>query len=473
MFATNLERILFDLSHGADASPALPPDMMLRFDSLRNYGCLPRGRENRGVRLTSLQIAHAVLALVPTKPSWAGHSSVVLGGLMPVGGPGASLEGAPTLAAAVETLCTSATAREQLSTLSLSMAESGMNSAGLAVMRLGSGDQSRQIGFVSSLAVSLLQPGAETAFDPATRFSRASRQLVLDRRFFDRLAETIEESSLWAAPIGDGSEYDDDDAKRARLAALGVVPHSRFLNIGVSTQATWPRQETLVHFDKHTLVLMPKTATHTQSVHIDLFANRLTDGDAMTVVNRFLSVMAWCSDQFAISEGGWSGNPIPVAVQRRDLAFATTPQWISDRSIPATDEARRALAHYREGCNAEEASLVSYAVLSYFKIIELRYPESATAKPWIANNLSIVLPTDPANQTAKQFYAAIGTQSPEQYLWKACRTAVAHASVKRPSDADESDEIRRLHVASHVLRGLARHLIRTEIGVSDILFSGT
>lgn len=45
-------------------------------------------------------------------------------------------------------------------------------------------------------------------------------------------------------------------------------------------------------------------------------------------------------------------------------------------------------------------------------------------------------------------------------------------SVNR-SDADESDEIRRLHVASHVLRGLARCLIRTEIGVSDILFSGT
>ena len=47
MFASNLERILFDLCRSSDASPGSPADMHGRFETLRGYGCLPRGRENR------------------------------------------------------------------------------------------------------------------------------------------------------------------------------------------------------------------------------------------------------------------------------------------------------------------------------------------------------------------------------------------------------------------------------------------
>jgi hypothetical protein len=472
VFASNLERILFGLCEGADASATSPTGMAVRFQSLRDYGRLPQGRERRGERLAGAQIAHAILALTAVNPKWAGHCAVVLAEMKPVGGEAASLDSAPTLAVAIETLWTSAPLRAQFSALTLSMADSGRNSAGLAELSMRDDDQIRRIWFVPPLATSLLQPGAEKLFDPAQRYSPAARQLVLDRAFFETLSDKIAESARWAAPIGDGSEYEDDDAKRARLAELGVRPGSRFLNIGVNTQATWPKQETLIHFDQHTLVLMPKTATHTHSVHIDLTANRLSDRDAMTVVNRFLSIMAWCSDQFAISEGGWSGNPVPVAVQARDLAFATTSQWLFDWCITASDEARRALAHYREGRNAEEAALISYAVLSYFKIIELRYPDGPSAKIWIADILAAV-PNLVTDHVLEQFQAALSGETPEQYLWKACRTAVAHASVKRPSDADEADEIRRLHVASSLLRGLARYLIFTEIGISNRLYCGT
>jgi Methylamine utilization protein MauJ len=130
-----------------------------------------------------------------------------------------------------------------------------------------------------------------------------------------------------------------------------------------------------VRFGRYQLVLMPKTNDHTQSVHVDLRANGLTDREALTIVNRFLSILTWCGDQFAVVQGGWSGNPVPVAVPRRNLAFATSPDWLFDRQIPPSDETGRALALYREGRNAEETALVSYAVLSYFKIIEIRYPD--------------------------------------------------------------------------------------------------
>jgi len=60
-----------------------------------------------------------------------------------------------------------------------------------------------------------------------------------------------------------------------------------------------------------------------------------------------------------------------------------------------------------------------------------------------------------------------GAQEVHEYLYTACRLAVAHASAKSPSDPDDADEIRRLHTAADVLRWMARHLIKTEMGVGD------
>jgi len=59
--------------------------------------------------------------------------------------------------------------------------------------------------------------------------------------------------------------------------------------------------------------------------------------------------------------GGWSANPVPVAVPRRNLGFTTAQYWIFDRQIPATEEARRALALYREARNAQQNFMVCYA----------------------------------------------------------------------------------------------------------------
>jgi hypothetical protein len=83
--------------------------------------------------------------------------------------------------------------------------------------------------------------------------------------------------------------------------------------------------------------------------------------------------MTWCDDQFAVAQDGWSGNPVPVAVLRRNLAFTTAHDWIFDRKIPASEEVRRALALYREARNAQQNFMVSYAVLNFFKVIEVRY----------------------------------------------------------------------------------------------------
>ena len=146
-----------------------------------------------------------------------------------------------------------------------------------------------------------------------------------------------------------------------------------------------------VEFDRYKFVLMPKTAQHVQSIHVDLHANKLSMEEAMTIINRLLSLLTWCDDQYAIAQGGWSGNPVPVAIPKRDLAFTTAFHWVFNRDIPASEEVRRALALYREARNAEQNFMISYAVLNYYKIIEIRHHGWPASTKWVAENLPAVL----------------------------------------------------------------------------------
>jgi hypothetical protein len=472
MFAKNLERVLHEVCGGSDVSPNDPTEIAERFESLRRYRRLPPGRANRAKHLSPTELAAAVLCLVTAKPGWAGHAVIVLSDLKPAGGVAASFRGIETLAGAVELLLTNDDAVESLRSLTLSCAEHGINSNGFAKLVYYEGVNRRCAFFVSKMAASLLQPGGESEVQEDEHYSPASKCLVLTRAFFETVVRKIVQSaSLSIAPEGDGSEYDAEEAQQARSKALGVRAGSRFLNIGVDTQVTWPKEETLVHFDNYQLVLMPKTKEYTQSVHLDLSANRVTDKQALTIINRFLSVLAWCDDQFAVAQGGWSGNPVPVPVHKRDLAFATAHQWLFHRCIPDSNQVRRALAIYREGLNAEEAGLGSYAVLSYFKLLEIRY-EGREIAAWISKSLPTVRLSE-GDPRLKEFIADCGTETPADYLYKACRIAVAHASDKHPSDADDALEATRLYSAAHVLRLLARRFIAEELGVSEEMYVGT
>jgi hypothetical protein len=473
LFAKDLEYLLVECCGQSEVAAIDSADIAERFDSLRGYGRLPRSRGNRAKRLNSTEIAAAIIGLVPSNPKWAGHAAMILSDLRPVGGPGASFHGAVNLSAAMERLLTDSGARQGFLSLTLSVAESGINSNGFAMLTYQTHEARRHGSFISKMALSRLQPGAENTADADSFHAGVSRCVVFNRAFFDRVVKAVARAVAFPGPpAGAGSEYDAEEARQARYKALGVKNGSRFLNIGVDTRVTWPKQEMLIRFDQYHLVLMPKTKEKTQSIHVDIHANRLTDEQALTVINRFLSVLAWCDDQFAVAQDGWSGSPIPVAVPKRNLAFATADDWPFDRRIPQFDEVRRALALYREGRNAEEAALGSYAVLSYFKIIEIRHPTGEKARGWIAGNFAFATPSADADPRMKHFMAACGSEAPEDYIYNACRLAVAHASIKRPSDADDSAEITRLYSASYVLRFLARRLIAEELGVSDSIYSG-
>jgi hypothetical protein len=86
MFAKNLEIALAYLCEKGDVSHSLPQEFTARFDALRRYGKLPRGRERRDQLLTSSEIGSAILGLAPVHPNWAGHAATILSGRDPLVG---------------------------------------------------------------------------------------------------------------------------------------------------------------------------------------------------------------------------------------------------------------------------------------------------------------------------------------------------------------------------------------------------
>jgi hypothetical protein len=344
MYAKNLARILGLLCQNSDVSHTAPQELDQRFDSLRRYGRLPRGRDRSEEKLTHHHVAATVFGLVPTHPAWAGHVAIVLDGLRPVGGPGASFLEAETISDIVATLLTNEEARKSFIRMTLTVGETGTNSNGGAEVVFLRDGEKRRTYFVPKEAVSLLNPGREVCFDPDRDRMDAPmlREVSFTRDFFRRLArEWALAERFPSPPEGNGSEYDAEDAEQVRYERLGVRNGSRFLNVGVDNQVTWPKEERLVRFDQYQLVLMPETKDNVQSVHLDLVSNRLDGRAAVTIINRFLSVMTWCDDNFAIAQHGWSGNPVPVPVSKRDLAFTTVHEYIFDRKIPDTEDVNK------------------------------------------------------------------------------------------------------------------------------------
>lgn len=475
MIAKRLEAILADEMSKTDFSHLSSADMVQRFQALRGYGLLPKGRGKNAQHLSLAETASGILSVSTERPGYSGLASKVLRGLRPVGGAKASFEACSTFGKAIETILGNAEALGSLIEIRVSGSEIYTNAHGRATIEYRSGDTTKTAHYVSRNAVSLLQPGAEKSFDSRDLISSVIAEVVFYPRFFDRLYRELRiKPTEFAQPIDfDPEEEDEEVRKEERIRHLGLTPNSRFLNLAVDTQVTWPKEETVVEFEGYRLILLPKTRENTTSVHIDLHGQKITPEDARTLINRFLSVLTWCNDQFCILQEGWSGNRSPIAVPKRDLAFVTAHQWVFGRKIPESPEARTAIAIYRDARNAQQNYSIPYAVLSYYKIIELKYKSRSDAKTWFRDNFEVLRQNQNLAESISVFEAACGAEKPHDHLYRACRVAVAHANKPFSTDPDDFHELRRLHGAADILHALARLFIQTELGMSDCVYDGT
>jgi hypothetical protein len=445
-------------------------ETLKRFESLRGYGQLPRGRDMAAQRLTNKEIARAVLGFVPTQSGWAGHVALIMSDLRPVGGVSASFKEAASLSEAMAALLSKDDDYNALVSLTLSLARIPGNDEYQAKLLFEEDGQRKTTSYVSKHALTLAAAGAEKNFDHDRPLSTNTRQLVLNREFFHKLKRDVDLSRHLDRPlVTDWREYETEEERNAFHERLGARRGSTFLNLGVDTTVTWPKEPTRVEFGGHHFVLFPKTKENSHSISIDLQGERIKAEDARTLLNRFLSVLSWCDDRHAILREGWSGNPVPVPVPRRDMAFSTTMTWMFYRSMPEDAALLNCLSYYREGLNAAEAEIASQEVLSFFKVFEMGR-EGPHVRRWIAEEFDAACKNVQPG-FLKRFDEDRQEKAVEKYVYENCRVAAAHASKKFISDADMSSETHRLAVAAEIIRALARHYIRTTFSFSDTYLS--
>jgi hypothetical protein len=270
----------------------------------------------------------------------------------------------------------------------------------------------------------------------------------------------------------DWREYETEEEKTVFHKRLGARNSSHFLNLRVDAQVAWPKEPTRIEFGGHNLVLFPKTKDHSHSISIDLKHERISAEAARTLISRMLSVMSWCDDQPASLHEGWSGNPVPVPISRRDLAFVTMNEWHFYRTPPSDENLMRCLAYYRDGLNADSAGLGSHAVLSFFRVFETRYDKKKKVIDWV-NAVFFDVEKSCRASALVEFEADRLSASVDAgtYIYENCRVATAHAARDRPSDPDGAEELRRLLNASEVIRRLARCFIEQEFNFSSSYLS--
>lgn len=439
-----------------------------RFESLRGYGLLPRGRENAGVRLSGEQIANAVLGFCHPLPGFAGHASLILGDLRPVGGLRASYRGATQLSGEIAKLIEEGDPKRSLSRLTLSVERDFKGDEYAAVLYSKVNDQTKTVSYVSKYALRLCSDGSEEGYDHEQLNHLAAVQRSLGSEFFQNLSRDVAISRQLDRPLRtDWREYESEEEREEFHRRLGARRSSRFMNLRVDAHVTWPKEPTRINFGGHNFVLFPKTAANSHSISIDIQNERISEDAARSLINRLLSLMSWCEDRPSSLHEGWIGNPVPVPVSRLNLGSMTMNGWLFYRTLPENRELLMCLAYYRDGLNAYSVGLASHAVLSFFRVFEVRYDTRKKVIEWI-NNVFATGFVSPGQGTWDAFELEQKAQgvSVGEYVYVHCRVAAAHAAKDAPSDPDETAESRRLLNGSEIIRELARHFIREEFRFS-------
>jgi hypothetical protein len=231
----------------------------------------------------------------------------------------------------------------------------------------------------------------------------------------------------------------------------------KWSHVGVKGSADWPDKETKIQFGGHELILRPATKDTEQSIHIAL--QEISDTDALNLINHFLSILTWCTDQGMENLYGWSGNPIPVSVPRQSRPVGSSIAFLFYRNAENDPKTRLALALYREG---RTINSIPFEFLSYFKILNIFWNDK-TITEGLRNILSKI-----SNTEARKRIDELRKEHNDvaAYLYKSGRCAIAHAYSTPIVDPDDIADLHRLSKDLIIIKSVAEYLIENELHVS-------
>jgi len=244
---------------------------------------------------------------------------------------------------------------------------------------------------------------------------------------------------------------------------------AHWMNIRIKGEAAWPEKETKIRFGGHDLLLKPATKSTDASVHMDITG--ISEIEALTLVNRFLSILSWCDDVPMENLYGWSGTQIPVAIPRNTSRTVGTciGEYPFHRDIEQNPKAKLALALYREALTVNS---LPFSFLSYFKILNIfwkdRYEKGSNE---LIEGIKAMLPNLSDKEAVDRIKQLTKTQADiPSYLYESGRCAIAHAYSVPFVDPDDVADLRRLSQDMWVIKAIAEKLIEETLSISrDIL----
>lgn len=246
----------------------------------------------------------------------------------------------------------------------------------------------------------------------------------------------------------------------------------------VRSGIAWPLRVEVVEFRKHNIFLVPQSITPAAAdgstitmypfVAVNLPIGK-TFKEGQELLSNFLSSLSWVQGG-GITIEHWSGGTRVRPVGESRINGLVTSQFQLEYLPEPTDQrARWALAFYREGLSLERSN-VAYAVLSFFKILNIVAKVGPKQIEWINLNFPNFGIDNHRKFEVERRIAELkssGVQDLGRYLYVSCRCAVAHAGVNPTVDPENMDDLKRLSEDVVLIRAMAAFIIERELHIKS------
>jgi len=221
----------------------------------------------------------------------------------------------------------------------------------------------------------------------------------------------------------------------------------------------WPDKTLIVSFRGKKLLFLPEDETLVPCIATKVDrANSSEEG--IELITHYLSTLTWAEGRPIKVKEWTSGGPHPFRMAKnstiRLISGNIDQEYFPD---PIEPEKRLALALYREAISLDHTA---YSFLSYYKIINLKFPNASGQKKWIEYNISNV---NDSYAVERREELVKSVDSISEYLYVSCRCAIAHAGTEPTVDPENYEDLKRLNKDLPLIKNLAELLIETEFGI--------
>lgn len=244
-----------------------------------------------------------------------------------------------------------------------------------------------------------------------------------------------------------------------------------WLTVGIDTQAPWCAGEVEWLYDERHMRLRPPGRTAEWNTLPDISVSFIDDADmyrGFGLVRRFMSSLAW-QHRTGVEERCHhvSSGMMRLEGSMRYAPHIGGPGYNWPTWSPQDPRQRLAQSLYRE---AMTVNSLPYRFLGLFKVLEVAAPTAAGRKRLIREATARL---DGAARHASIAQGALARRNqllamgekPEDWLYKTCRCAIAHAAVRPVLDPDAVDDTRRLEGDSQLMQAIAESVMVHDLGL--------